>query len=137
MNLSLQRIFFWDGRATTLEEQALAPIENPVEMNLPVAEAVLRLKQSNNYTHYFDNIFNSEPTALTLAQALAAFERTLETVESPFDQWRFSNDSSAVDDEVKRGFAIFNGKAKCVQCHFGADFTTNQFEILVSLTAEI
>lgn len=127
MNLSLQRVFFWDGRATTLEQQALAPIANPIEMNLPVAEAVLRLKQSDAYKKYFDNIFNSEPSALHLAAALAAFERTLETIESPFDQWKFSNDSTAVDDAVKRGFAIFNGKAKCVRCHFGADFTANEF----------
>ncbi|HKH59918.1 MAG TPA: cytochrome c peroxidase [Flavitalea sp.] len=127
MNLSLQRIFFWDGRAKTLEEQALAPIENPVEMNLPVAHAVLRLKQSDDYNNYFKAIFNSEPTASNLAVALAAFERTLETVESPFDQWKFSDDSNAVGDAVKRGFAIFNSKGKCVKCHFGADFTTNEF----------
>ena len=127
MNLSLQRIFFWDGRANTLEEQALAPIENPVEMNLPIAQAVLRLKQSAEYNSYFNKIFNSEPTASHLAEVLAAFERTLETVESPFDQWKFSNDSNAVDDAVKRGFAIFNDKGKCNKCHFGADFTTNEF----------
>lgn len=127
MNLSLQRLFFWDGRAKTLEEQALAPIENPVEMNLPIAQAVFRLKQSEDYNNYFKAIFNSEPTALNLAVALAAFERTLETIESPFDQWKFSDDSNAVDDAVKSGFAIFNGKAKCVRCHFGADFTTNEF----------
>lgn len=127
MNLSLQKVFFWDGRASTLEEQALAPIENPAEMDLPIAQAVLRLTQSAEYNSYFDKIFNSEPTASHLAEALAAFERTLETVESPFDEWKFSNDSNAVDDAVKRGFAIFNHKGKCNQCHFGADFTTNEF----------
>ena len=127
MNLSLQKIFFWDGRAETLEDQALAPIENPIEMNLPVTEAILRLKQNDNYSSYFKKIFDSEPTASNLAMALAAFERTLETIESPFDQWKFSNDSNAVDDAVKRGFVIFNEKGKCNQCHFGADFTINEF----------
>ena len=127
MNLSLQKVFFWDGRAAALEDQALAPIENPVEMNLPVAEAILRLKQDGTYSSYFKNIFGSEPTASNLANALAAFERTLETIESPFDLWRFSGDSNAVDDDVKRGFIIFNEKGKCNQCHFGADFTINEF----------
>jgi cytochrome c peroxidase len=127
MNLSLQRIFFWDGRAKSLEEQALAPIENPAEMNLPVTEALLRLKQSDSYNNYFKKVFNTEPTRSNLAEALAAFERTLETSESAFDQWKFSGDSSAVSDAVKRGFIIFNEKGKCNQCHFGADFTTNEF----------
>lgn len=127
MNLSLQKIFFWDGRAKNLEDQALAPIENPAEMNLPISEALLRLRQNDSYIHYFRKIFNSEPSRDNLSQALAAFERTLETSESPFDEWKFSGDSFAVDDAVKRGFTVFNEKGKCVQCHFGADFTTNEF----------
>ncbi|MBC7826437.1 MAG: c-type cytochrome [Chitinophagaceae bacterium] len=127
MNLSLQRSFFWDGRAKSLEEQALAPIENPAEMDLPVGEALLRLRKSSEYSSYFKNIFNSEPTRSNLAEALAAFERTQETSDSPFDRWKFSDDSSAVSNAAKKGFALFNGKAKCIQCHFGADFTTNEF----------
>ena len=127
MNLSLQKIFFWDGRAKTLEEQALAPIENPAEMNLPVADAVHRLNQNAFYKNYFRQIFNSDPNQANLAEAIAAFERTLETIESPFDTWKFADDSRAVSDEVKRGFDIFNNKGKCIQCHFGADFTTNEF----------
>jgi cytochrome c peroxidase len=127
MNLRLDTSFFWDGRAKTLEEQALAPIENPDEMNLPVEEAVRRLMQNKKYNAYFKKIFNSEPTAELLAKAIAAFERTLETSESPFDEWKFYDDSSAVSDAVKRGFIIFNEKGKCVKCHFGADFTTHEF----------
>jgi cytochrome c peroxidase len=127
MNLRLQRSFFWDGRAKTLEQQALAPIENPVEMDLPVAEAVRRLQKSKTYSRYFQAIFKSEPTSSNLAEAIAAFERTQETSESPFDQWKFSGDSTAVSDAVKRGFALFNGKGKCNRCHFGADFTANEF----------
>jgi cytochrome c peroxidase len=127
MNLRLDTSFFWDGRAKTLEEQALAPIKNPDEMNLPIAEAVRRLKQSKKYNAYFKKIFNSEPTATHLAKAIAAFERTLETSDSPFDNWKFYDDSNAVSDAVKRGFTIFNEKGKCVKCHFGADFTTHEF----------
>jgi cytochrome c peroxidase len=127
MNLSLQPIFFWDGRAKTLEEQALAPIENPVEMNLHLDEALLRLQQSEKYKRWFKTVFNSEPTRANLAEAIAAFERTLETSDSPFDNWKFSDDSSAVNDAVKRGFVLFNEKGKCVRCHFGADFTQHEF----------
>jgi cytochrome c peroxidase len=127
MNLSLQRILFWDGRVKSLEEQALKPIENPKEMNLPIKEALERLKRNNNYSVSFKKLFGSEPTAATLAEALAAFERTLETSSSPFDEWKFSDNPNAVSDAVKKGFAIFSSKGKCTECHFGADFTINDF----------
>jgi cytochrome c peroxidase len=127
MNVSLQKIFFWDGRAKTLEEQALAPIKNPDEMNLPIDQALRRLKLSHKYSDYFKKIFNSEPTASTLAEALASFERTLETSDSPFDIWKFYDDSNAVANSVKRGFTIFNTKGKCSQCHFGSNFTQDEF----------
>jgi cytochrome c peroxidase len=127
MNVALQKSFFWDGRANTLEEQALAPIENPLEMNLPIEKALLRLKKSKTYTSYFKDVFHTEPNRINLAEAIAAFERSLETINSPFDDWKFLDDSNAVADDVKRGFVVFNGNGKCVRCHFGSDFTTNEF----------
>jgi cytochrome c peroxidase len=126
MNVSLQKIFFWDGRAKTLEEQALAPIKNPDEMNLPIDQALRRLKLNHKYSLYFKKIFNSEPTASILAEALASFERTLETSDSPFDIWKFYDDSNAVANSVKRGFTIFNMKGKCNQCHFGSNFASDE-----------
>ncbi|HET6765992.1 MAG TPA: cytochrome c peroxidase [Chitinophagaceae bacterium] len=127
MNVALQRNFFWDGRAETLEEQALAPIENPVEMNLPIDKALQRLKENEGYNAYFKKIFNSEPTRANVAEALATFERGLETSESPFDQWKFYQDPQAVSDAVKRGFIVFNNKGKCIQCHFGSNFASDGF----------
>jgi cytochrome c peroxidase len=127
MNVLLHQTFFWDGRAKSLEEQALAPIENPVEMNLSLDQAITRLKKSKKYNAYFKKIFGTEPNRENLGIAIAAFERTLETSDSPFDNWKFSDDSNAVSEEVKRGFVLFNGKGKCVQCHFGADLTANEF----------
>ncbi|MBX2924999.1 MAG: cytochrome-c peroxidase [Chitinophagaceae bacterium] len=127
MNMALQNIFFWDGRAKDLEQQALMPIEDPDEMNLPLEEAIQRLRQSNQYRNYFKKIFNNEPTKENLASAIAAFERTLETSDSDFDNWKFYDDSTAVSDAVKRGFAVFNTTGKCIQCHFGSNFTTNEF----------
>lgn len=127
MNVLLQRTFFWDGRAKTLEEQALKPIENPVEMNLPIDSAVQRLKHSKTYLAYFAKIFNSNPTKENLAAAIAAFERTLETSNSPFDEWKFYGNEDAVSDAAKRGFIVFNTTGKCIQCHFGPNFANNEF----------
>lgn len=127
MNMLLQRNFFWDGRAASLEEQALGPIENPAEMNLSLDKALLRLRKSKTYSSYFRKIFGSEPTRANLAEAIAAFERTLETSDSPFDYWKFYDDSNAVDNAVKRGFILFNEKGQCIKCHFGANFTLNEF----------
>jgi len=127
MNLLTQKTFFWDGRAATLEEQALAPIINPDEMNLSIEEALQRLSKHRDYKIYFQNIYQSEPNAENLADALATFERTLETSDSPFDVWKFNDDSNAVSPAMRRGFTIFNTKGKCVKCHFGSNFTTNEF----------
>ena len=127
MNLRFQEFFFWDGRAKSLQEQALAPIANPDEMDLPIEKAVLRLRNDKSYNEYFRKIFNSEPTAQTLAEALAAFQQGLETSDSPFDNWKFYDKPDLVSDAVKRGFEIFSSKGKCTGCHFGSDFRQNEF----------
>ncbi|MBC8033018.1 MAG: c-type cytochrome [Chitinophagaceae bacterium] len=127
MNLILHENFFWDGRAKGLEEQALIPIENPVEMNLPIEEALERLNRNSKYNGRFKAVFNKRPDRASLAAALAAFERTLETSNSSFDEWKFSDDPAAISDRAKRGFHLFNTKANCVKCHFGADLTANEF----------
>lgn len=127
MNLLLAKTFFWDGRAATLEEQALKPIENPDEMNLPIDEAITRLRNNRSYRNYFKKVFSSSPTKENLGVAIAAFERTLETSDSPFDNWKFSDDSLSVSAAVRAGFVIFNGKGNCIKCHFGADLTANEF----------
>jgi len=127
MNVSLHNSFFWDGRAVTLEEQALAPIENVSEMNLPLKQAINRLKNNKQYHRLFEEVFNSDPTSKNLGEAIAAFERSLETSDSPFDAWKVSDNGNAVSDDVKTGFALFSGKGKCTGCHFGSDFTNNEF----------
>jgi len=128
MNLTLQDIFFWDGRAGSLEEQALAPIENPNEMNLPLDQALHRLRRNKKYRDYFKKVFGSAPTREYLGEAIAAFERGLETSNSPFDNWKFSGNADAVSDSVKRGFTVFSTKGKCTKCHFGSDFTQREFK---------
>lgn len=126
MNLSARNFFFHDGRAETLEDQAAGPIENPVEMNLPIAEAIKKLNADKNYHSYFKKIYNETPNRTNLLDAIASFERTLETSDTPFD--RFMNkDKNAISESAKRGQLIFNEKGKCFDCHFGPDFTGDQF----------
>lgn len=127
MNVSDQPHFFWDGRAATLEEQALLPIINPDEMDLPIDSAVQRLINNPEYKQLFHKIFKEGPSTKTLAIALAKFQRSLETPNAPFDDWRINDDDKAVNASVKRGFALFSDKAKCVQCHFGTNFNNPEF----------
>jgi cytochrome c peroxidase len=128
MNMKLQAAFFWDGRANTLEQQALMPIENPLEMDLPIKTAVWRLNNSPTYVAAFKTVFKEAPNAPNLAKALAYFERTLETSDSALDDWLLNDNESAVSASAKRGYSLFNGKkANCVQCHFGPDFNNVEF----------
>ena len=127
MNMRLQESFFWDGRASSLEEQVLIPIANPVEMDLPVDSAIARLNMDTFYRQSFLRIFKEIPSTKTLAKALSDFERSLETSDSPFDDWRVNDNQDAVSASAKRGFNLFNNKAKCIQCHFGPDFNNVEF----------
>jgi cytochrome c peroxidase len=125
MNQSNRNAYFWDGRAETLEEQALGPIENPVEMDLPVSLAVRRLIKNEKYRNAFVSIYGKEPSAELLAKAIAAFEKTLETNNSAFDNYMNGTDTTLFSESAKRGLNLFNGKAKCFDCHFGVDFSGN------------
>ena len=125
MNMSSRNFYFWDGRAETLEEQAVGPIENHVEMALPLSVAVRRLKNDPFYTASFAAVYGKAPSSELIASAIAAYERTLETSKSRFDTYMKDDDSTALTASEKRGLEIFNGKGKCFDCHFGVDFTGN------------
>lgn len=125
-NMAFRAHFFWDGRAATLEEQVLRPIENPVEMALPLSEAVARLRADTRYQEYFEALYGRQPDTTALADALAAFIRTLETADTPFDRW-MRGDEGAMSAAAVRGRAIFMEKGKCFDCHFGPDFTGDEF----------
>ena len=127
MNAAGRIQLFWDGRAGSLEEQALVPIASPTEMNLPVAEAVARLNEDARYANAFRKVFKSKATAENLAAALAAFERTLETTDTPYDRF-LDGDESALTEAAKRGRLLFIGKANCANCHTGDDFTADRLK---------
>ena len=127
LNMKNRPYYFWDGRASTLEEQSLMPIENPNEMGLPIKEAIQRLNQSESYKRLFRKIFKQFPNEKNLGAAFAAFEQTLETVDSKFDDW--SNNISDLSVEEERGRELFVGnKAKCFDCHSMEDFTDDRFK---------
>jgi len=127
MNQSARNFFFWDGRAESLEDQALGPIENPVEMNLPVSELIKRLYRHKQYTGFFMKLFGKQPSRNNIAEALAEFERSLETNNTPFDDYMNKKDTAEFSASAARGQEIFNVKGKCFDCHFGPDFTGDQF----------
>ena len=127
LNMKNRPYYFWDGRALTLQDQALLPIENPGEMGLPIEEAVRRLNSSAEYRRLFRKVFRELPNKVNLAQAIAAFEQTLETADSRFDDW--SNSLSQLTAAEERGRQLFVGnKAKCFDCHSMEDFTDDSFK---------
>jgi len=122
--------FFWDGRAASLEEQALGPIENPIEMGSTHVLMLQTLSGIAGYRPYFARAFGSdEITQERVVQAIADYERTRLSGNSAWDRWR-DGDESAVSEPVKRGHELFFGKAACNQCHLGQNFTDHLFHNL-------
>lgn len=126
MNVLNRSVFFHDGRAKTLEEQAKGPIENPGEMNLPIAEAVERLNSSDKYKTLFHQVYNQNPDETTLLKAISAFEKTLETESSFFDE-EMMKEKPQLPADIEEGRNIFTGKGNCFDCHNGVDFTNDEF----------
>jgi cytochrome c peroxidase len=128
---SLYPHFFWDGRAASLEDQALGPIVNPVEMGNTLEAMVRTLEGIEGYRTYFAEAFGTPGvTQDRVARALADYERTRMSGNSPWDRWKAGGDEDAVSDQVKRGEALFFGKAECNQCHLGQNLTDNRFHNL-------
>src|SRR5712691_6323505 len=127
VNAAFGQIFMWDGRAGSLEEQALGPIQANVEMNLPIDKLMERLKGISGYAPMFEAAFPNEGIKPeTVAKAIATYERTVVSARAPFDSW-IDNNERAISDEAKRGFTLFNTKATCVKCHSGWNFTDDSF----------
>ena len=109
---------FWDGRAASLEEQVKQPLVNPAEMGMPSLGAVVaRVAAARKYRQQFARVFGDEGVTIdTIAKAIAAYERTQLSGNSPFDRF-IAGDTGALTDAQKRGWALFRGKAQCIACH--------------------
>ena len=118
-NVAYQEHLFLDGREISLENQVWQPMTAHNEMAAPSIGYVIRkIRRMRDYEGLFEQAFGGRgPDILTIGQALASYQRTLLAADSPFDRWRFGGESDAVDDSVKRGFALFSGKAQCIVCH--------------------
>ena len=127
LNLAWAEALFWDGRANTLEQQAVGPIQAPGEMNQSMPKLLTTLATIPGYRDAFAAAFPGETVSeKTIGKAIATFERTVVSAKAPFDQW-IDGDEAAIDANARRGFVTFNTKANCVACHSGWRFTDDSF----------
>ena len=134
LNALYNKSQFWDGRVTTLEQQAALPITNPSEMgSKSIGDAVLRIVGDEEYQTQFMQAFGRGVNEQDMLRALATYERTLVSFASPLDHF-IAGDANAISDSAKRGWELFNTKARCNLCHALADnhrdvtvFTDNDF----------
>jgi len=131
LNAVFNEFQFWDGRASTLEEQAKGPMINPVEMGMASHDAVVQVVRADaGYRAEFQKLFGREATIEDIVAAIATFERAALTGESPFDRF-VASDKSALSASAQRGWELWNGKARCNTCHpFGEatpNFSDNKF----------
>ena len=120
---------FWDGRALRLEKQAVGPVQNPLEMDLTIPELLRRLNAIPGYVKQFQDVFGSEPTEELVAKAIASFERTIVSANSPYDKY-LQGDESAMSGAAVRGMDLFKGKGHCIVCHSGPYFSDTQYHNL-------
>ena len=126
-NTAHSKLLFWDGRAKSLEEQALGPIINPKEMGETIKDVLAKLNKSPMYAQWFKGVYGQSPIdASKLASAIAVYERTLISKNSDYDRF-ILGDKKALSESARRGLELFNGKAMCILCHKGSDFTDGDF----------
>lgn len=130
LNIAFLELQFWDGRAKTLEDQALGPIEAEKEMNEKLDNAVNKLKEIPAYTELFKKAFNEEDPVnkKNIAKALAAFERTQITTNSPLDRY-LNGDENAISEQAKKGMDLFKN-AGCINCHNGPALSDSSFHVI-------
>ena len=138
MNRALGKSQFWDGRAATLEDQSLQPIQNPKEMGHDLESLIATLRKDKKYVSEFAAAFASDAStdsddefvnALNLSYALASFQRTLLDLDSPVDRFQ-SGKYKALSDQQRQGLWIFESRGHCWKCHSGVNYSDEQFHNL-------
>jgi len=129
-NSAYNPLQFWDGRSPSLEDQAKGPIQNPIEMGNTHQVMIRTVNDIPGYVEEFKTVFGTGPiTVDQVAQAIAAFERTIVTTDSPFDRF-MKGDETALTCLERKGLEIFNGKGRCSCCHWGPNFSDGRFHNL-------
>ena len=118
--------FFWDGRIPTLEEQVIQPILAKLEMDLTLEETVERLRAKRRYRKDFKKVFDRAVNGEDLAKALAAYVRTIQSGDSPYDRYLFGN-RDALSERSLKGLKLFRGKGNCSACHVGPTLSDEEF----------
>jgi cytochrome c peroxidase len=137
LNSAWTELLMWDGRKTSLEDQAMGPIAADVEMNQPVEKLVEKLSTIETYRVLFNIAYPGEGISLdTIAKAIATFERTVVSGVAPFDRW-IAGDERAISESAKNGFYLFNTKANCATCHSGWNFTDGSFQDIGMKDADV
>jgi len=126
LNSGLNFRQFWDGRAATLEEQAVGPVHNPIEMGSNWPQVVDKLGRDPEYPQLFAALYDDGITGSNIADAIASFERSLLTPNSPFDRY-LRGDESAISVEAKEGYRLFKGYG-CISCHQGVSVGGNMYQ---------
>lgn len=129
IDAAYMKVQFWDGRAASLEEQAVGPIANPIEMGETLANVVNKLNAIPGYKSQFNAVFGTDATEEAIGKAIAAFERTIVSGPSPYDRYQ-QGELSAMTPEAVRGMNIFNGKGHCLPCHSGPAFSDGGYHNL-------
>jgi cytochrome c peroxidase len=127
-NSAFSPLLFWDGRASSLEDQVHFPVEHPDEMGSTLAAAAQRLSQDDSFARAFAAAFPQSPeiSSANIAKALAAYERTLISPPTRFDAW-IAGKADALSDSEVSGFKLFTGKGRCIACHTGFDLADHNF----------
>lgn len=126
----------WDGHFRNLEAVAFGPITAVGNMNLPEDVLIERLSAIPGYRKAFDEAFGKGPISRRKVElALATFERSIVSGDAPFDHW-IKGDETAIDEAAKRGFDLFNSKARCASCHSGWAFTDDSFHDIGTATGD-
>ncbi|MDH4162650.1 MAG: cytochrome-c peroxidase [Nitrospirota bacterium] len=129
VNVGFQKFLFHDGRAHTLEEQALFPMMSAFEMNQNLDFAEEEIRSVPEYVESFRKVFGGEVTRERMAMAISAFQRTLVSVDSPLDRF-LQGEKKALTAEARKGYDIFMGKGKCSECHDGVNLADDRFYAL-------
>jgi cytochrome c peroxidase len=117
-NVAYMKSLFHDSRENTLEQQVWAPFLAHNEMANPsIGYVIDKIKSNTDYAGLFEKSFDKPPGMETIGMAIASYERTLNSANSPFDSWYYGKDSKALTAKAQRGFQLFTGKAQCSQCH--------------------